>query len=118
MLEKFMLVDGNGSNFLATTAGQIVLNKSLIMERSSYSRIVSITPIAVPPSSRVSFKVKGSNIHRLTTRFIILLSFRCFRAPNLCWTSIAWLVVSFFIFYASLIFLVMSGYSVHLRGNI
>nr|AGI62059.1 SQUAMOSA promoter-binding-like 11 [Erycina pusilla] len=50
--------------------GQIVLNKSLIMERSTCSRIVSITPIAVPPTSRVTFKVKGFNILQSATRLL------------------------------------------------
>lgn len=66
-----MLVDASAPNFLAITSGQVVLNKSLLMERPSCSRIVSVTPIAVSPSSCVSFEVKGSNLVRSTTRFII-----------------------------------------------
>lgn len=50
--------------------GQVVLNKSLIMERPSCSRIVSVTPIAVPPSSRASFIVKGSSLVGSTTRLL------------------------------------------------
>lgn len=71
ILEKLMLTDASAPNFLAITSGQVVLNKSLVMERPSCSRIVSVTPIAVPPSSRVTFKVKGPNLVRSTTRFII-----------------------------------------------
>lgn len=71
IFEKLMLVDASASNFLAITSGQVVLNKSLVMERPSCSRIVSVTPIAVPPSSCVYFEVKGSNLVRSTTRFII-----------------------------------------------
>lgn len=50
--------------------GQVVLNKSLVGERASYSKILSVTPIAAPPSSRVTFKVKGSNLVRSTTRLL------------------------------------------------
>ncbi|KAI0493370.1 hypothetical protein KFK09_023486 [Dendrobium nobile] len=50
--------------------GQVVLNKSLVMERPTCSKIVSITPVAVPPSSRVTFKVKGSNLVRSSTRLL------------------------------------------------
>lgn len=69
-----MLADAGAPNFLAITSGQVVLNKSLVTERPSCSRIVSVTPIAVPPSSCVSFEVKGSNLVRSTTRFIIPFS--------------------------------------------
>ncbi|KAI0528840.1 hypothetical protein KFK09_001383 [Dendrobium nobile] len=48
--------------------GQVVLNKTLVVERTSYCKILSVTPIAAPPSSRVTFKVKGSNLVRPTTR--------------------------------------------------
>ncbi|PKU84880.1 Squamosa promoter-binding-like protein 12 [Dendrobium catenatum] len=51
-----------------TTVGQVVLNKTLVVERTSYCKILSVTPIAAPPSSRVTFKVKGSNLVRPTTR--------------------------------------------------
>lgn len=50
--------------------GQVVLNKSLILERTVCSKIFSVTPIAVSPSSRVTFKVKGSNLIRSTTRLL------------------------------------------------
>ncbi|XP_020584886.1 squamosa promoter-binding-like protein 1 [Phalaenopsis equestris] len=48
--------------------GQVVLNKSLVVERNSYSKILSVTPIAAPPCSRVTFNVKVSNLVRSTTR--------------------------------------------------
>lgn len=50
--------------------GRVVLNKSLILERTSCSKIFVVTPIAATPSSRVTFKVKGSNLIRTTTRLL------------------------------------------------
>ncbi|KAK8948057.1 Squamosa promoter-binding-like protein 1 [Platanthera guangdongensis] len=50
--------------------GRVVLNKSLILERTSCSKIFAVSPIAATPSSRVTFKVKGSNLIRSTTRLL------------------------------------------------
>lgn len=107
-----MLIDASTPNFLAITSGEVVLNKSLVMENPSCSRIVSVTPIAVPPSSCVFFEVKGSNLVRSTTRFIIpfFRNLSTFLTPRL---------LSFVIFYPCTFFSVaMSGYCVHLKGSI
>nr|AGI62056.1 SQUAMOSA promoter-binding-like 8 [Erycina pusilla] len=50
--------------------GQVVFNKSLVGERTNYSKILSVTPIAATPSSRVTFKVKGSNLVRSDARLL------------------------------------------------
>ncbi|KAG0477649.1 hypothetical protein HPP92_012368 [Vanilla planifolia] len=53
-------------NFAVIYNGQVVLNKSLMMDRYCCCRILCVTPIAVPPSSRITFKVKVSNLPQCT----------------------------------------------------
>ncbi|KAG0477652.1 hypothetical protein HPP92_012371 [Vanilla planifolia] len=69
-LKSVPLFSGNDvkrvTYFVTTTAGQVVLNKSLMMDRYCCCRILCVTPIAVPPSSRITFKVKVSNLPQCT----------------------------------------------------
>ncbi|CAL0316514.1 unnamed protein product [Lupinus luteus] len=53
--------------------GQVVIDKSLPFKSNNYSKILSVSPIAVPASSRAQFSVKGINLIRSATRLICAL---------------------------------------------
>ncbi|PKA48164.1 Squamosa promoter-binding-like protein 12 [Apostasia shenzhenica] len=50
--------------------GEVVFDKSLMTDRFSFCKIYSVAPIAVSPSSMVTFKVKGSNLLQSSARLL------------------------------------------------
>ncbi|XP_037496239.1 squamosa promoter-binding-like protein 1 [Jatropha curcas] len=50
--------------------GQVVVDTSLPLRSSSYSRILSVKPIAISASERAEFVIKGINLSRPTTRLL------------------------------------------------
>ncbi|KAJ8899024.1 hypothetical protein K2173_008847 [Erythroxylum novogranatense] len=50
--------------------GQIVVDASLPIRISNYSKILSVKPIAVSASAKVKFSIKGINLSRPTTRLL------------------------------------------------
>ncbi|CAL0320893.1 unnamed protein product [Lupinus luteus] len=53
--------------------GQVVIDKSLPLRSNSYSKIFSVSPIAVPASRKAQFSVKGMNLICPATRLICAL---------------------------------------------
>lgn len=49
-------------------AGQVVIDTSLPFRSNNYSKIWTVSPIAVPASKRAQFSVKGVNLMRPATR--------------------------------------------------
>lgn len=54
-------------------AGHIVVETSLPSTSSYYSTVLSVTPIAVPPSERAEFRITGFNLSRPSTRLLCAL---------------------------------------------
>ncbi|KAJ4849884.1 hypothetical protein Tsubulata_034686 [Turnera subulata] len=50
--------------------GQVVVDRSLPLRSSNYSKILSIKPIAISTSERVQFSIKGINLSRPATRLL------------------------------------------------
>ncbi|KAJ8748656.1 hypothetical protein K2173_008101 [Erythroxylum novogranatense] len=50
--------------------GQVVVDASLPIRSSNYSKILSVKPVAVSASAKVQFSVKGTNLSRATTRVL------------------------------------------------
>ncbi|KAJ1425609.1 Ankyrin repeat-containing domain [Sesbania bispinosa] len=53
--------------------GQVVIDTSLPFRSNNYSKILTVSPIAVPASKRVQFKVKGVNMIRPAARLMCAL---------------------------------------------
>ncbi|PON43215.1 SBP-box transcription factor [Parasponia andersonii] len=53
--------------------GQVIVDTSLPLRSNSYSKIVSVKPIAVPASERAEFLVRGINLVRPSTRLFCAL---------------------------------------------
>ncbi|KAJ1397956.1 Ankyrin repeat [Sesbania bispinosa] len=53
--------------------GQVVIDTSLPFRSNNYSKILTVSPIAVPTSKRVQFKVKGVNMIRPAARLMCAL---------------------------------------------
>ncbi|XP_061373593.1 squamosa promoter-binding-like protein 1 [Gastrolobium bilobum] len=53
--------------------GQVVIDTSLPFRRNHYSKILTVSPIAVPASKRAQFSVKGVNLIRPATRLMCAL---------------------------------------------
>ncbi|KAJ1397958.1 Ankyrin repeat-containing domain [Sesbania bispinosa] len=53
--------------------GQVVIDTSLPFRSNNYSKILTVSPIAVPASKRVQFKVKGVNMIRPAVRLMCAL---------------------------------------------
>ena len=56
-------------SILLCIAGRIVVETSLPSQSSYYGAIVSVKPIAVPPSERAEFTITGVNLSRPSTRY-------------------------------------------------
>lgn len=54
----------------ACTTGHIVIETSLPSKGSFYGTILSVKPIAVPPSERAEFRITGVNLRRASTRYM------------------------------------------------
>lgn len=63
-----------------SAAGQVVVDTSLPLRSNNYSKILSVKPIAVSASQRVQFLVKGNNLARPATRFLLAILERMFLA--------------------------------------
>ncbi|XP_065859846.1 squamosa promoter-binding-like protein 1 isoform X2 [Euphorbia lathyris] len=50
--------------------GQVVVDRSLPLGSSNYSKILSVKPIALPATERAEFVIKGVNLCLPTTRFL------------------------------------------------
>ncbi|KAG5078785.1 squamosa promoter-binding-like protein 1 [Glycine soja] len=53
--------------------GQVVIDTSLPFRSNNYSKILTVSPIAVPASKRAQFSVKGVNLIRPATRLMCAL---------------------------------------------
>ncbi|XP_061366191.1 squamosa promoter-binding-like protein 1 isoform X2 [Gastrolobium bilobum] len=53
--------------------GQVVIDTSLPFRSNNYSKILNVSPIAVPASKTVQFSVKGINLIRPATRLLCAL---------------------------------------------
>ncbi|KAF7804965.1 squamosa promoter-binding-like protein 1 [Senna tora] len=53
--------------------GQVVIDTSLPFRSNNYSKILSVSPIAVPAVARAQFSVKGINLIRPATRLLCAL---------------------------------------------
>ncbi|KAE9618852.1 putative transcription factor SBP family [Lupinus albus] len=53
--------------------GQVVIDKSLTFKGNNYSKILSVSPVAVPASKQAQFSVKGVNLIGSATRLICAL---------------------------------------------
>ncbi|KAK2418891.1 squamosa promoter-binding protein [Trifolium repens] len=53
--------------------GQVVIDTSLPFRSNNYSKILSVSPIAVPASKTAQFSVKGINLTRPATRLLCAL---------------------------------------------
>ncbi|CAL5208792.1 unnamed protein product [Lathyrus oleraceus] len=53
--------------------GQVVIDTSLPFRSNNYSKILTVSPIAVPASKRAQFSVKGVNLMRPATRLMCAL---------------------------------------------
>ncbi|KAK7337578.1 hypothetical protein VNO77_18160 [Canavalia gladiata] len=53
--------------------GQVVIDTSLPFRSNNYSKILHVSPIAVPASTTAQFSVKGINLIRSTTRLLCAL---------------------------------------------
>ncbi|XP_019427869.1 PREDICTED: squamosa promoter-binding-like protein 1 [Lupinus angustifolius] len=53
--------------------GQVVIDKSLPFKGNNYSKILSVSPVAVPASKQAQFSVKGVNLIDSATRLICAL---------------------------------------------
>lgn len=53
-------------------AGQVVIDTSLPFRSNNYSKILTVSPIAVPALSRARFSVKGINLSRPATRYLLV----------------------------------------------
>jgi hypothetical protein len=62
------------SNFNFSAAGQVVIDTSLPFRSNNYSKILSVSPIAVPASKTAQFSVKGINLTRPATRYSLLVT--------------------------------------------
>jgi len=55
-------------------AGQVVIDTSLPFRSNNYSKILTVSPIAVPASKKAQFSVKGVNLIRPATRYCFVNS--------------------------------------------
>lgn len=53
-------------------AGQVVVNTSLPFGTDNYSTILSVKPIAVTSSGQTQFTVKGLNLSRPSSRYLLV----------------------------------------------
>ncbi|KAF7818086.1 squamosa promoter-binding-like protein 1 [Senna tora] len=64
--------------------GQVVIDTSLPLRSNNYSKILCVSPIAVPAFKRTRFSVKGINLNRSATRLLCALEGKYLVCEDAC----------------------------------